>query len=263
MAPEDPFSQSFTLLQADGTPFSVNLADLHAFELYNIRICINYGCQIGASLLLLLVLLLVTNPDKRRAPIFIINILSLAFNFIRLLLLSLYFTGGFTEPYAFFAGDWSRVSPSDYANSVAAVVFTLLVLLCVEASLMMQVAVVCATMKSLYRRGLLAACAMVASVAIGFRAALVVQNIKSIVRTEASETWKWMVLATNVTTTISICIFCALFAVKLGIAMRERRKLHLRQYGPMRILFIMGCQTMLVPGKSASSRMTPAGAFCS
>lgn len=248
--PEDPFHQSFTLLLADGTPFNVSTTDLEAFNLYNVRISINYGSQIGASLLLLLVMVLLTQPEKRRSPIFILNVLSLTFNFIRSLLQSLYFTSGFSVPYAYFSGDFSRVPSSDYATSVAAGIFTLLLLITIEISLVLQVSVVCATMKAVFRQAVIAGSALVAMVAIGFRAALVGINSRSIVRAESFIPWKWLASATNITTTISICLFCALFVVKLGVAMRERKKLRLRQFGPMRILFIMGCQTMFIPGKS-------------
>ena len=245
----DPFNQSFTLLLPDGTPFNLTVQDLETYNLYNVRISINYGSQLGASLLLLIVMALLTKPDKRRSPIFVLNSLALAFNFIRSLLQCLYFTSGFNVPYAYFAGDFSRVPSTDYANSVAADIFTLLVLVVLEMSLVMQIYVVCATMKNSHRRGITMICGLVALLAIGFRLALVVENVKSILKAAAFRSWKWLASATNITATISICFFCAMFVAKLAMAMWERRKLGLRQYGPMRIIFIMGCQTLFVPGK--------------
>lgn len=244
----DPFHQSFILFLPDGTPFNVTVEDLENFNLYNVRISINYGSQLGASLILLIIMLLLTKPDKRGSPIFIFNALALAFNFIRTLLQSLYFVGGFNVPYAYFAGDFSRVPTSDYANSVAANAFTLLLLIVLEASLVLQVHVVCATVRDLYRKVLTVVCAIVALVAVGFRFALVVENSKAIIKAISFMSWRWLASATNITTTISICLFCAIFIAKLAMAMWERKKLGLRQYGPMRIIFIMGCQTMFVPG---------------
>ncbi len=55
--------------------------------------------------------------------------------------------------------------------------------------------------------------------------------------------------AGEITTTISVCVFCAMFVAKLGVAMKERKKLGIKQFGPMRVLFIMGCQTMFIPSK--------------
>ncbi|KAI9792683.1 MAG: hypothetical protein M1816_001782 [Peltula sp. TS41687] len=243
----DPFQQSFVLLLPDGTPFNMTVKDLESFNLYNVRISINYGSQLGASLILLVIMLLLTKPDKRGSPIFIFNALALAFNFIRTLLQALYFTSGFNVPYAFFAGDFSRVPTTDYANSVAANAFTLMLLLVLEASLVLQVHVVCATMRDVHRKALTVFCAIVALVAVAFRFALVVENSIAIMKAMNFISWKWLASATNITTTISICLFCAIFIGKLALAMWERKKMGLRQYGPMRIIFIMGCQTMFVP----------------
>ncbi|KAI9884253.1 MAG: hypothetical protein M1823_003943 [Watsoniomyces obsoletus] len=247
MASSDPFSQAITLLLPDGTPFNITLTDLDTFSLYNIRLSIIFGSQIGASLLLLVVLALITQPNKRRSLIFLVNATALACNFIRTLLQALYGTSGFNRTYAFFAGDFSRVPTSDYATSVAASIFTLFVLICIEVSLVFQVHVICATMKTLHRRLVMVFSTIVASIAVGFRAGLVAENIKSIVRAENFDRFKWLASATNITTTISICVFCVMFVAKLGVAMKERRKLGLKQWGPMRVLFIMGCQTGFIP----------------
>ncbi len=90
---------------------------------------------------------------------------------------------------------------------------------------------------------------LVASIAVGFRAGLVAENIKSIVKADNFDRFKWLASATNITTTISVCVFCAMFVAKLGVAMKERKKLGIKQFGPMRVLFIMGCQTMFIPGE--------------
>lgn len=205
--------------------------------------------------MLLVILLLLTKPEKRRAPVFIINVLSLGLNFIRSLLQCLYFTGGLNVPYAYFARDFSRVPRSDYANSVAATIFTLLVLVCIEASLVLQANIVCTTLPKLYRHGVKAVSAVVVLLAIGFRFALAVANIKATLATSegsSSASYQWLASATNIATTVSICLFCAIFVVKLGAVMRERKKMGMRQFGPMRIIFIMGCQTMIIPGERHS-----------
>ncbi|KAI9844993.1 MAG: hypothetical protein M1837_005137 [Sclerophora amabilis] len=243
----DPFAQSFTLLLRDGTPFNVTLPDLETFNLYNIRICINYGSQVGATLLLLVVLLMLTKPDRRQSMLFVVNSLCLAFNFIRSLLQCLYFTGGFNVAYAYFASDYSRVNTSDYAESVTANVFTMLVLLCVEVSLFLQVNVVCVTMRREHRHGILAISGLVALIAVGFRLALVIENSKAILAAEDFGPWEWLASATNITATISICFFSAIFSVKLGFAMHHRKKMGIHRFGPMQIIFIMGCQTMVIP----------------
>ena len=245
----DPFGQSFTLLQADGTPFIVTVPDLDDFINYSVTISINYAAQLGASLILLIVLLLLTKSDRRTAPIFFLNVNSLAVNFIRNLLQCLYFTGPFSETYAYFAQDYTRVPSSSYADQVAGAVFQFILLVLVELSLILQVHVVCITIKELHRRIIYASSAVVALLACGFRLALCIENSKAILSLDDITSLDKLTSATNIMTAVSICWFCAIFVVKLGFALHQRRKLGLRSFGPMQIIFIMGCQTLIIPGK--------------
>ncbi|KAI4231535.1 MAG: hypothetical protein LQ349_005551 [Xanthoria aureola] len=243
----DPFSQSFTLLLRDGTPFNVTLNELDDFILYSVQISINYAAQLGACLSFLIVLLVLTKPDKRSSPIFAINAVALTLNFLRTLLQCLYFTGPFNKVYAYFAVDYSRVSPSDYADQVAITVLTWVLLVCVEVSLLLQVRVVCITVRRGYRHLILAFSVVTAGLAICFRLAFCIENAKSILSLESLFPLRWLASATNITTSISICWFCAAFITKLGFALDQRKKLGVGAFGPMQIIFIMGCQTLIIP----------------
>ena len=244
----NPYEQSFTLLQADGTPFNVTIPDLDDFVYYNTQICISFGAQIGASIVLLIVLLLLTKRDKRTSPIFIVNTLALIFNIIRLVMACLYFTGPWNETYAYFGQDYSRVHIKDYAESVNDAVFNFLALLCIETSLCLQARVVCITLRPIYRTAILIASILVALVGITFHFILVVENCIYIVDTKEEGSLYRIASASQISVTVSICCFCVIFVTKLGFALHQRRKLGLAQFGPMQILFIMGCQTLLIPG---------------
>ncbi|KAI4248160.1 MAG: hypothetical protein LQ352_006005 [Teloschistes flavicans] len=243
----DPFTQSFALLMSDGTPINITIPELDAFILYSVQISINYAAQLGASLLFLIVLLLLTKPEKRKSPIFIINSLALVFNVIRTLLQCLYFTGPFCEPYAYFSLDYSRVSTSDYANQVAITVLTLLLLICAELSLLLQVQVVCVTLRQIFQRLIFALSIIIAGLAVSFRLTFCIENARYILALKSLFPLEWLASATNIVTTISICWFCAVFVIKLGFALDQRKKLGVGTFGPMRIIFIMGCQTLIIP----------------
>ena len=249
----DPFTQSFTLRMGDGTPFNVTVPELDDFILYSVQISINYAAQLGASLTFLIVLLLLTKPDKRKSAIFIINTVALTLNFLRTLLQCLYYTGPFSETYAYFAVDYSRVAKSDYASQIAIAVLTWLLLACVEGSLLLQVRVVCVTLRGIYKRLIYAVTAVVAALALAFRLALCVENSKYILALKSEFPLQSLASATNITTSVSICWFCAVFVIKLGFALNQRRKLNVGSCGPMQILFIMGCQTLIIPGMYHSS----------
>ena len=218
-------------------------------NLYNVKICINYGSQIGASIATLIVLLLLVRPDKRLSTIMVINTLSLILNIVRNVLQCLFFTGPWMELYAALIGDFSHVHMTDYAISITATVFTLLLQVCVELSLCLQVRVVCVTLRDLYQHIILAISAFIALVAIGCRFAYMIENDKYIVTAQFPTGLLKLGMAANYTTAITIFWFSAVFVIKLGFALRQRAKMGLRQFGPMQILFIMGCQTLVIPGR--------------
>lgn len=249
----DPFDQSVTFHYGDGSPFNVSTHELNEFVLYNTKVCINYGTQFGASLLLLIILALMTRPDRRKSAVCILNAGALLFNAARLLCMSLYFTSPFSDVYAFFAFDYSRVPDSAYANSILGVVFTLFLLICLEASLVIQVYVICTTTRPLYRHLVLAVSLVFALVAIGFRIAVVVENSQYIVDAIDFSPMVWLQSASNICITVSICFFSSVFIIKLGFAIRQRRQLGFKKFGPMQVIFIMGCQTMIVPGKTQTT----------
>ncbi|CAI7659661.1 unnamed protein product [Penicillium glandicola] len=235
--PFDPFTQTVIFHLRDGSELPVSVQALDIFVMYNVRVCINYGCQFGASFTLLVILLLLTHSDKRRSAVFILNGLALFLNSGRLLF----------QVYPYVSGDYSSVPWSAYAISIVAVVLTTLVIVCIEVSLVIQVHVVCSTLRRRYRHPILVLSILVALVPIGFRSAWMVVNCNAIITLNYMADIWWIESATNICVTISICFFCVIFVTKLGFAIKQRRRLGVREFGPMKVIFVMGCQTMVVP----------------
>ena len=246
----DPFTQDITMHHADGSEFNVPVILVDNFVQYCIRICINYGCQLGASIVLLVVLILLTRPEKRRSAVFWLNTLALVCNIARLFCQVFYFTGEFVRIYPYFAHDYSRATTASYTGSVLGVIFAFLIVVFMEVSLVLQVQVVCATVRRRYKKLLLAASILMAMIPIGFRFALTVVGSIHIMTLKAQDQYQWLESATTIVITISICFFCTIFVVKLGFAIKLRKKLNVREFGPMKVIFVMGCQTMIVPGMS-------------
>ena len=210
----DYFGQIISIISPGG-PIEIPLPEIDEWNLYNVQVSINYGSQIGASIVTLIALIILSKPEKRFSTIMILNTLSLVFNIIRNVLQSLYFTGPFVDIYARYSGDFDRVGTGDTATSVTATVFTLLLQISVEFSLYLQVRVVCVTLRELYRHLLLALSGIIALLAIGFRFAYVVKNDERIVARIPSIDLLSLGSATNITTCISILWFCAVFAARL------------------------------------------------
>ncbi|KAJ0423625.1 fungal pheromone mating factor STE2 GPCR-domain-containing protein [Aspergillus carlsbadensis] len=243
----DPWTQNVTFYLANGDPFLVPIQAVDDFAQYPIRICINYGAQLGATIVLLVILLLLTKSEKRRSYVFCLNCLALLLNFARLLCQIIFFTSPFVHPYAYFSGDYAHVPDSAYANSVLSVIFYSILLTLIEASLVLQVQAVCINLRRRYRHTLLGLSIIIALIPIAFRYWYAVENIKSILGAVTTQPVNWIESISQITITVSICCFCAVFVTKLAFAIRLRRKLGITDFGPMKVIFIMGCQTMVIP----------------
>ena len=245
----DPFTQQFTILLPDQTPMNVTVDDIQASITEGAQTSIVYGTQIGASLILLIILLLITKADKRRSVVFILNTIALLLNFFRCLLQSLYSAGPWWNWYSQMVGDFDNVPRSQYGVSIATAVLTFLLIIFLEASLIMQVHVVCVTANTKQKFWIMFASVTVSFLAVSLQFADMVLNVRDVMTQDPIPADNTIASGTMMTVTISICYFSLVFILKLGHAILERRKLGLKQFGPMQIIWIMGCQTLVVPGK--------------
>src|ERR1700760_4583265 len=109
-SPFDPFTQVLTLLMPDGsTPFNTTLDQFDFFHHQTIQLALNKGADLGATLLSLLTLLLLTAPAKRRTPAFALHAAALAANAVRGGLKAAYLNGRMMDVYAQLVGDTARL----------------------------------------------------------------------------------------------------------------------------------------------------------
>lgn len=253
----DGMKQPFTIFGPDGTtPVEFSLEDVAAIQINTVQQAIMFGSQIGASALLLVVLILMTSSDKRRSAIFLLNGLALLINTIRNILQCLQLVGPFYNFYVYQTEVYENVPGLSRAKeiSITAGILTFLVIVCIEASLVLQVRIVCVTLPKVKRYAITALSTIMALLAIGFRMALLVMNSHSVANVEtfsagAMKHLNMVASATNITLTVSIVFFSIIFCGKLAMAILSRRTMGLTQFGPMQIIFVMGCQTMLLPSK--------------
>lgn len=253
----NPYEQNVTMVTSDGIPFNISVPAIDEYVQGGVVTAIGYGSQIGASIVTLLILLLLTRADKRRSAVFVLNMSALLLNIGRLICQVLFFTSGFFEVYQFFSGDFSKIPASDYATSVMAGVWLALLEVCIECSLVLQTMVICSNMPDWQRRLIFSFCCLIAIVPIGFRMAQMVENSIFIIAGKSFLPFVWLEKANTILVTISICFFSAIFVVKLGYTIHRRTRIGIRQFGPMQAIFIMGCQTMIIPGMGTIKKRNP------
>ncbi|ODA83017.1 hypothetical protein RJ55_01526 [Drechmeria coniospora] len=197
----DPLVQNVTFLGPDGeTPVVVPMAAVDAFDNESINTVLNYGVQIGACIIMLLVVLLMTPRANFARPSAVLHILGLMACIVRTSLLASFFLSPFNHFYQYFSGDYSSVSTHFYATSVAATVVSLLLVVIIEAALMNQAWTMVRLWPGHVRFGIIAISSVVSLLTIGFRVASMVIQCQAIFALAYPDDKLW---------------FCAVFNIKL------------------------------------------------
>lgn len=248
--PFDVLHQAFVLHDREGTAFVSTMEDLTVYAQQGISTASVYALQCGAAAAVFIMLLILTKPEKRSSPVFILNACAILFSIIASALECEYWTGPWYSPYAYLSSDFSLVPTSAVAESIAVSLFVFLVQLCLEASLVLQVHVVCVTLDRLQRLAIMVVSVTIATVAVVLRLVQMIYADKynDILRQE-NHSLAGISKATNISLAISICFFSTIFIAKLGWFMYQRRRLGLQSFGPMQVILIGGTQTMIIPGK--------------
>lgn len=247
----DPGKQIIAMFFANGTQFLVPVADIDYFEYQRSTRAISYGSEIGASFMMLLVVLTMTPKTKFwRLPSYI-NIVSLSVNVIRTILLSMYFGSNWLMLYVMFAGDERDVTPSDYHVSVTATIFAIPQAVLVHSALMLQAWAMVKLWPDAQKWFALLISGLLTFVTIGFVVASQVIQIKSIYDYYLDLTnFQWIRQAALNLHVSSVCWFCFLFNLRLVIHLWTNRSFLPSSKGlsAMDILVMTNGILMLVPG---------------
>jgi pheromone alpha factor receptor len=245
----DGYTQYITILTNDGTPVLVSLADIDAGNWYDVAVCINYGAQLGACFVMFFVVLVLTKSHKRQSPIFILNILSLLFGFLRALMFAIYFVSPWIMLYPQWTTDVSGVPMSAYYTSVVASIIPLFMTITVDLSLVLQAHTVTKSMDDIYRYIVTGVAFVIFLLAVGFRMAVTITNSITILHADLYYSKQWISMGALVTETISVWFFSFIFTGKLVYTLWIRHRHGWKQWSGVRILAAMGGCTMVIPCK--------------
>lgn len=254
--PFDPYNQNIIITMPDGqTQFAANINTI--FTLQNIatqQVAI-FGVQVGISVVLMVILALMTQAEKRRSLVFILNLTALLFIFIRGVVQCVQVSGPLYNYYNWAADYYVNTSVA-LQESVALEVFTFIIVMAIELSLMLQVRIVCCTLSAIWRRILDYTSVFIVFTSLAIRFVALVFNVIWNILATSSTTDAQRAMITkmsNVSTGMlmaTIFLFSLAFISKLFYAIRQRRKMGMKGFGAVQIIFIMGCQTLIIPGKS-------------
>lgn len=253
----DPYDQVITLINPDGVSGTkVSIATIFMLQEVVLETAAVYGVHLGITTVLILLLALLTKADKRRSVVFALNMAALMGFWIRSILLLVSAGGPLFNYYTWCLGLYYDVGNA-FDISIAGEIISLLTLAAVELSLLFQVRIVCCTLQRRYRLCIAVGSVAVVFIVVAARIGLAVLNImwsmtaQGISEHHVAQLNKAQMVSL-ICTLFSIFAFSTAFCAKLGHAIYQRRKMGMKQFGPMQIIFVMGCQTLLIPGMFCS-----------
>lgn len=249
----DPFSQTFMIKLQDGRS-EVVTGVLEINELRNLAVnqAITRATQLGAATVLLAAIFLMTRAEKRRSSVFCLNIISLLLVVMRSAVQLATMNGPLYEFWRWKTYTYILMGNSAEISACAEA-FSLMLTIAVLVSLFVQVTIVCCNLSDARRYIINTSNGITIALAVAVRLALAVLNIRWNILNlgdgsfDEFSTLGKMASAANITLVISIAFSTVIFTGKLAAAILARRSMGMTQFGPMQIIFIMGCQTMFTP----------------
>lgn len=249
--PFNPRTQVFSILGPDGvTEIPVSVPEVDALIFAAGTAQVNYGSQIGATFIMLIVVLTMTPKKRFRRVPTLVSIAGLVFNLIRCVLLSLYFTSSWVEFYTFMAHDISGVAQHDFNITVVATVFNIPVLILIEWALAIQAWSMTKLWSPPYKWAAVTVSAGLVVAAVGFKfASAVLQSLGAISDIDLTNVL-WVRKADLVLSMTSITWFCFLFVIRLLMHMWMHRTIlpPVKGLSAMEVLVMTNGILMLVPG---------------
>jgi len=240
-------TQSFNLTTLSGTQKTFSLTDFDSFDNSHVTEVVMYAFALGFAAMLIIILVPLTPADKRRQPIFLLNIASLfliVFRSVVAVILCCASYRGFGQQVL---GATAGYGPGTWAPSIIAALLFPPFYATVTASLILQVRVVL-TVHPKTRRAVTIFLSLAASVLVAFDATYIVYAIWIQYKPNLIIP-AWIYKTTRIFFISYVGVACLIFLYKVAVTIRRRVRMgmEIRQFGPLQILFAMFAQCLVVP----------------
>lgn len=255
----NPVYQDISLTLPDGSQWPIPLSVIDSNNaLFSCR-SIAYGAEIGASIVMLAVILTMT-PKTKFWRFTFLNIAALCNNIIRVILLSVYFQSSWATIYTLYSGDLTYVTRADVANTVASTVLSIPQNIMIMAALITQAWAMVKLWPAAYKWGIFSVSCVLVALEIGFMAATEAYQITYELPWESPEimlSHLWVRYGFLALEVICICWFCFLFTINLVVHLYRNRSFLPQSKGlsAMDALVTTNGVLMLIPGTSCLSSL--------
>ncbi|OLL23575.1 Pheromone P-factor receptor [Neolecta irregularis DAH-3] len=239
-----PLSQPLVMFGPHGENVTLTLNELEEAMFPRLVNCSTYTSHIAMCAGVLFVLLITTQRDRLKTPVHIFNILSLISSIIFSAMQYISMTGPAFQIEVQLFHDFTTLSRKDTNLARIIPILGSIVVGFIEFSLVLQCRSVFASYKSI-RKWMTLVITSVATAVTSW--CLAVDIHRSLTLGSGTGNFTWMDKSKNVVFAFSICFFSSIFVSKLWKSIHTRRNLGFRQFGPLQVIFIMACQSMILP----------------
>jgi pheromone alpha factor receptor len=253
MSTFDPFTQNVTFLAADGnTTISIPVMLVDEMRRMMVNTVINYATQLGACLVMLVVLLVMVPLSKFRRPFNALQIISLVICSCRMVLLCIWNISKFADFYPFWSHDFSHIPRSGYAPAIAANIMSLLLVISIETMLMSQAWTMVRLWPNMWKYIIAGLSLVISLMTICVRIAFTVVQNNAVLATIPPWNMLWLIKWTVIMNVSSISWWCAIFNIKLIWHLISNRGIlpSYKTLTPMEVLVMTNGILMIIPGMS-------------
>ncbi|KAK1688688.1 GPCR fungal pheromone mating factor [Colletotrichum godetiae] len=254
MAEFNPFDQILVLKTslntAEDTDLTVSPMMIDGLYKQDIGTCANYSSQIGASFMMLPIVISLTPSMRLFKASLCVHVAALVVNTVRMTLLVPFFTSpNWANFYTRFASDYSRVTAADFHLSITTEATSLVLHMLIQVSLGIQAWALVKLLPRPWKGGVVVLSCFVSASAIGLRLGLCIIHINAILMLSPAHLI-WVAQGSGVVGAISIAYYCALFNIKLLIHLVKNRGILPRRQrlNAMEVLIITNGILMVIPG---------------
>lgn len=245
----NPKTQIFYLISADGeTQVPVDITMVRRFIREDYGACVNYGAQIGACLMVILVMLSMTPKLKLIKLSQWVQLCGLVFVVIRQVLTAVWYFSNWNDFYAVWGQDWSDVTEGEKMQSIVTEVLSVCVAILVQVTLGVQAWAMVNLLPRFWKWAIFSLSISLSMLVISVRVASCVSRIQSMIGLNAD-----LIPMANVfliTQAVSIFWYCIVFNSKLVIHLVRHRGILPSRNGlsAIEVLVITNGILMFIPG---------------
>lgn len=249
-------TQSVNMTMPDGEVAQVPLGAVDTNTRMMVVKSIAYGVEMGASVVMLAIILTMTpKPKFCRFPTYL-NIAALCNNIVRVLLLAIYFESSWVSFYSLYSGDRASVTSADLASTIASTVLTIPQNIMMMLALVLQAWVMVRLWPEIYRWAIIFVSVVLVLLEVGFMGASEAYQIMLMYMTDAESirinmAYLWVRYCYLGLEVACIAWFCVLFSSQLVTHLWKNRSFlpTAKGLGAMDVLVMTNGVLMLFPGK--------------